>query len=700
MTISRGWMAGALAALCFSPGRAQADGLSDLTGLLSEPVVSTASKSVETANLSPATISVITAEDMRRHGIDSLDQAINFLAVGMIAEPSRATPEVGARGVLLSGDFGNHVLLLVDGHTLNEPWDGTAYYDRSAAIPMDLVDHIEVILGPGSVLYGSSAMLGVINVITKRAKDYAGFHVLADGAYPAAAHTALGYGKEFEWLGREGELTAGVDLSQSWGPKMAVGRQQLGDTTWGGDATHRSIGVPAGYLRLALGDLEVAVRGGISRRTATEMWGSFDDPQNWERDRWLSLDARWGTSLSPGLRVSLRVYGDLYDYLANDPSASAQECIDGEASCVFRNSGVSRWGGAESNGTWDWLKDGHYVTMAGVDARYRRVTSWSSYDAPASGRSTVVAPYDKGGALLGAYVQQTLHPTPWLSVNAGVRLDEDYQQQAHLSPRVAAVVPGWQGGTVKAIYSEAFRAPTFYERYYADATYEVAAPDLRPETERSVEGIVEQRIGAGRVRLGVFRTWWNDLVLQIPATAEQIAAAQAAGALSPGAANVVIYANTSRVDSYGLNGDWDGSALRQRLRYGAGVTLAHSRMAADGESTLLPAAAQVFGNARVSYDLGGRLPVLALAGRFVGPRPVSGTNFTPVPDAKSQVELRGAVSGPVVGGLSYRFAGSWALAGTAPYAVGPLRDPQPGFGAQTVLPLPRYQVLFGLRYDQ
>jgi outer membrane receptor for ferrienterochelin and colicins len=692
MTTLRNTAAAALAAILSWPAGVAADDISDLAGMLNEPVVSTASKSAETADLAPATTSVISADDLRRYGITSLDEAINFLGLGMLAEPGFATPEIGARGVLLSGDFGNHVLLLVDGHALNEPWDGTAYYDRSAAVPFDLVDHIEVILGPGSVLYGSSAMLGVINVITKRAKDYAGAHVLAEGAYPAAGRAAAGYGKQFDLMGREGEVVAGVDYYRSHGPGTSFGVQQLGVTTWGGDATHRSVEVPAGYLRLLLGDLQLSVRAASSQRAATQIWGtagSFDDPNNWERDRWLSLDARWGTSLSPSFGVALRLYGDLYDYLENDPSTTA--CLDGQASCVYRNSGVSRWGGAELSGTWDWLKDGRYVTLVGVDVRYRHVTSWASFQDGTTGDSTVVAPYDESGSTLGAYVQQTLRPATWLSLNAGLRLDDDYQLGAHLSPRVAAVVPAWPGGTVKAIYSEAFRAPTFYERYYADGLSWIAAPDLKPETVRSIEGVVEQRLGANRLRVGLFQSWWNDLVLQVAATPEQIAAAQAAGTLPPGATEAQTYANASRVDSYGVNADWEGSGLHQRLRYGAGVTLAHSRQVSAGESTLLPAAAQAFGNVRASYQLGGRLPVLGLAARFVEPRPVSGSSDSPVPDAKRQVELRGAVTGPISGGLSYRLSAGWALTDSSAYAVGP---------DGRYLPLPRFQVLAGLRYDR
>ena len=688
----------AVAVILLACARAHADDIADLAGLMDEPVVSTASKFAETAGLAPATTSVITAEDLRRHGIDSLDQAIDFLALGMIAERSYATPEIGARGVLLSGDYGNHVLLLLDGHALNEPWDGTAYYDRSAAIPMDLVDHIEVILGPGSVLYGSSAMLGVVNVITRRPQDYAGLHVAADGGLPTGARAAAGYGEAFQLLGEEGGLVAGVDWSQSWGPRTTYALQPYGDATWGGDSTHRSIQVPAAYLRLSLGELDVAIRGAASRRAATEIWLSFDDPQNWERDRWLSLDARWGTSLSPKLKVGLRLYGDLYDYLSHAPSASSLDCLEGQGSCTLRLSGVSRWGGAEISGTWDWLGDGRFTTLAGADVRTQKVTSFYSYDA--AGSSTVVSAYDRSNAILGAYLQQTLRPVAWLSVNAGLRRDRDPAFGAHLSPRLATVVPAWAGGTLKAIYSEAFRAPTFYERFFADRTTWIASPGLRPETVRSVEGVVEQRLGAERLRLGIFRSWWSDLVMTVPATEDQIARAVAQGDLDPGATAISTYANASRVDSYGLSAGWDGSRRGQRLRYGAGLTLAHSRRTADGESTTLSAAAQIFGNARISYELGGRLPVLGLAARFEGPRPVAGTSFVPAPEASPQVELRAAVSGPISGGLSYRLAASGALTGATPYAVGPLRGPQPGYDAQAVLRIPRYQVLLGLQYDR
>lgn len=691
-------LAALLALLLAVPARGE--DVSDLAGLLNEPVVTTASKSAETAGLAPATTSIITGEDLRRHGLDSLGDAINYLAVGMLTEPNYATPEIGTRGVLLSADYGNHVLLLLDGHALNEPWDGTAYYDWTAGIPLDLVDHVEVILGPGSVLYGSSAMLGVIHVITKRARDYQGVHLAADGSLPIAGHGSVGIGVPLGQDGRAGGFTAAVDWFHSQGPKLRYDLQPYGSTVWGGDATHRREDVPSAVARLVVGGLEVGLRAALSRRAATQILGDFDDPENYERDRWLSADARWTGSLTGKLQLTARAYGDLYDYLAHEPWTDAVDCLDGQSRCTYLSTGTSRWFGGEVSTTYDWAADGRFVTLLGAEARRIQVSSTLDYRDRDTGVDTRTSEFTKRDTILAGYLQQTLRVAPWLSVNAGLRLDHDAEIGSHLSPRAAVVVPAWSGGTLKAIYSEAFRAPTFYERFYSDPTNELQAEDLRPETVRSLEGVVEQRVGAQRLRLGTFRSWWRDLVVMVPATDQQVADAVAAGKLVEGAVGVTLYDNASRIESTGLNADWEGTALGQRLRYGASVTAARSRVVADGTETALPAAASLFGNARVSWDLGGKLPTLALAVRAVASRPVAGTDYDPPPKAPPIFAGRVAVTGPIGGGLSYGLAFDWSSTGKAPYAVGPDRSPTNELGYQPVLPIPRYRAMVGLRFDR
>ena len=99
----------ALSALGSYPGLAQAQeaqDTSDLEGLLDTSVVSAPSKTNEAVSTAPAASVVLTAEDLRRYGIRTLDEAINFMGYGMVTEKGFQAAEIGARGVLLGSDFG------------------------------------------------------------------------------------------------------------------------------------------------------------------------------------------------------------------------------------------------------------------------------------------------------------------------------------------------------------------------------------------------------------------------------------------------------------------------------------------------------------------------------------------------------------------------------------------------------------------
>lgn len=132
----------------------------DLEGLLDVKVVSGTSRAQERTEDAPATVTVVTADELRRFGMKSLSEVINFLSVSMVSQDPLHAVEVGSRGVLFTSDYGTHLLVVVDGHVMNEKWNGTAYFEQGLGVPFEFIDHVELIVGPGSVLYGSSAMLG------------------------------------------------------------------------------------------------------------------------------------------------------------------------------------------------------------------------------------------------------------------------------------------------------------------------------------------------------------------------------------------------------------------------------------------------------------------------------------------------------------------------------------------------------------
>jgi outer membrane receptor for ferrienterochelin and colicins len=711
----------ALAALacgaCFaSPAVAQ--DTSELEGLLDESVVSAASKSPEAASTAPAMSVSISADEIRQYGIRSIDEAINFLAMGMQLEKASSAAEIGARGVLLSGDVGAHVLLLVDGHSVNEQWGGTAYYDRGTGIPMELIDHVELIIGPGSVLYGSNAMLGVVNIVTKRGKDFSGAHVIVESELPISLRGALGYGREFKLFGNDAELVFEVEQFEQNGPTFEFPVYEAAPDSvtgmarpysaeqppgiWGGagdDAMDTS--ASSGYLKLRSGGLEVGLRGMLYRRQHPSLSGNFDDPDSYIRDRWLSGDIKYGATLNEVLQASVRVYVDHYDYRQDWGSYGAADCLpDQQAGCMWRLVGRSNWAGVEPQLHIDWLQNRSLMTLLGIDGRIKDVGSEVNYYDYISGQSEdPVGSFEKNEQSLGAYIQNTWWPVPFLGLNLGARFDADSRFGHALSPRAAATLLPWVGAALKLSYAEAFRAPTAWDVYYTDPRSWIAGGDgLEAEGVRSVEASLEQRFGSQRVFVGVFKSWWQDLVLLQDLNEDELAAAITSGELFPGTPAGVQLRNVSKIDSYGLNAGYYGALAGGTLRYGVSVTHAATRISEPGgTSDVLPVAAPTSGNARISLSLPQDWPTLALAARYVSRRPLDEFAGDTRRYVDPQVELRAALSGGLpISGLSYRLSANYALIDVGPYAIGatPADDsPRP------LVPVDRFRVAIGLQYD-
>lgn len=720
-----------VAVFAFGTVPALADDTSELESILSENVVTTASTTAQRESSAPATSTTITGDDLRTFGIRTVAEAMNFLGMGVTSSDTLRAPDVGARGVLLTGDEGRHFLLLIDGHAVNDPLYGAARFDQGAGVPLDIVDHIEVIVGPGSVLYGSNAMMGVINVITKTGSQYRGLHASADFEPGRSYRAGAGAGATFELLGKPADLTVGVDYYSRFGPDLEFGRQQfprisLGatnldiafrrggphDNVWGGtlrDAYFTQ--APSAVVSLRVGDFQASILANAYRRGVPYSNGttsvSFDDGDSYELDRSLRADIRHDATLSTVFQLRSRVYADMFGYrrLVNSPGGllCAQQTIE---TCRFTDIGLSRWAGIEERASFDWLTDGRLVTLLGIDLR----TQWvgAKEDAVDAERGRAFAPTTgrlrDTGFGLSPYVQQTYSPFSFLDLNAGARLDVSSRFDPVLSPRGAVAVRPARGSTVKAIYSEAFRAPTWSETDIAN--FHVApSQGLRPETVRSLEGSLEQRFGTQRLLFTVFRTYWNDLVTPRALGQSELIQLQNAGVLPflvPGA--ITQYVNVARIDNYGYSGGWNGTLGHGRFLYGFDVTAAYTRRVVGGIPEPLPIAPRFFGNARIAYLFGGFFPTPALSTWYFGERitdRVLDTGSTAPPLAELKLTLTGKIPG--VRGLQYQASASYLTTGRSPYAAGP-NDVRSNV-QQSALPLPgsapidTFHAFVGLRYD-
>jgi len=152
----------------------------DLTALsiedLSNIQVTSVSKHAEKLSDAPASIYVITSDDIRRSGANSLPDALRLAPNLQVAEVANGQYAISARG--FNNAIGNKLLVLIDGRTVYTPLYSGVFWN-SQFVMLEDIDRIEVISGPGGTLWGANAVNGVINIITRRAQDTQGGLVAA-----------------------------------------------------------------------------------------------------------------------------------------------------------------------------------------------------------------------------------------------------------------------------------------------------------------------------------------------------------------------------------------------------------------------------------------------------------------------------------------------------------------------------------------
>jgi len=153
--------------------------------------VTSVSKRPERLSQTASAIQVITQEDIRRSGAASLAEALRLAANLQVAQIDSRQWAISARG--FNGTTANKLLVLIDGRTVYTPLFSGVFWDVQE-VPLQDIDRIEVISGPGATLWGANAVNGVINVITKDAKDTQGFLLSGGGGTEQHGFGTVRYG--------------------------------------------------------------------------------------------------------------------------------------------------------------------------------------------------------------------------------------------------------------------------------------------------------------------------------------------------------------------------------------------------------------------------------------------------------------------------------------------------------------------------
>ncbi len=222
--------------------------------------ITSVSKHSERLADAPASIFVITGEDIRRSGANRLPEALRLAPNLEVARINASSYAISARGFNQPSGIANKLLVLIDGRTVYTPLFSGVFWDAQDVMLED-VERIEVISGPGATLWGANAVNGVINVITRRASDTQGTFAYAQSGnlergYGARYGGALGEGGSYRIYGRSFDIfntsnTSGASASDGWS-KRQVGFR----TDWGTSANGFTLQGDAyrGSLDQALGD--------------------------------------------------------------------------------------------------------------------------------------------------------------------------------------------------------------------------------------------------------------------------------------------------------------------------------------------------------------------------------------------------------------------------------------------------------------
>jgi outer membrane receptor for ferrienterochelin and colicins len=443
--------------------------------------ISSASKYEQTTAEAPSSVTILTTEDIRDFGWDHVGEALNAVR-SLYLSDDRNYQYLGVWGFSRPTDFNNRVLVLVDGHTLNEPLWGTGPLALELqGLNIEMLERIEVLRGPSSSLYGNYAMQAIINLVFKEGRQMNGVKISAETGTAGHYQVSIGAGKRF---------SNGLDVSLAMRANTFAGQNlyfaDYNDSLNNfGISDHKDSRKGAGlYLQASWKNLKF--RGMYTDRRVyypTGAYGTeFNGGKSYNEDGHGFAELSYKHVFSGKQEFSIRLYGDYFDYFGGYAFADS---VDGD----LREKAQVLWGGAEARFQVDLLTNNRLIV--GVEGnRYFKASYDLSYE--------FSGPYlslNNPFTTYSFFVQDEYQITNQLSITGGLRFDQQIYENRALNPRLAVIYHPLKKTTLKLSYAQAFRSPSVTELEVNDSTFVLGNDQLRPEKIRSFQLVWEQRIG-------------------------------------------------------------------------------------------------------------------------------------------------------------------------------------------------------------
>lgn len=449
----------------------------------------------------PASISIITSEDIKRYGYRTMADVLNSVR-GFYVTYDRNYNYLGTGGFLRQGDYNTRMLLVIDGHRMNNNIYDTAAIGNEFILDLDLVDRIEVIRGPGSSLYGSNAFFGVINVITRGASHIDGLEVSGQTGSFDTNKANASFGHKF---GNGLEMVLSASGSRSRGHNLYYKEYNAPQTNFGWSDGNDLENYSSFFTNFTFSGLSLqAAYGTRTKGIPTGAWSTvFDDDRTKSSDAQGYIDVKYHKRFEKNHDLDVRLFYDYYRY-------DGKYILDYPPVTMNRDLALGKWWGTEVVYTGRIAQ--RHTVIAGLEYRDNFVQQQRNRD------DSPYANYfddNRASYSIGGYAQGEFLLSDKVLLNAGARYDHYKDFSGRLDPRVALIYTPLDGTAIKLIYGEAYRIPNAYELYYSDGNVsQKANPGLDPETIRTYELVLEQYVKGFRVSLSGFYYDVHNLISQ------------------------------------------------------------------------------------------------------------------------------------------------------------------------------------------
>ena len=461
-------------------------------------MVNVASKRDEAVSEAPGIISVVTAEEIERFGYRNLPDVLNRQAHMLVSGYDVLDQaNVVIRGVRATG-LPTQVLILLNGRPVRDENSSSSYIGFMKGFPVEAIEKIEIIRGPGSVLYGSNAMAGVINVITKRTEE--GKQAALKFTYGSFSHRrAVVQGGI-----HKGDFTADMTLratdidGDSFNDITGIA-QTTGTYTTGEEGVAMTL--QASYKNLTFNTYLSNLREDSPNQIFV-----FPTSEQPHQNYWFDLGYQHAINNDWSMNTNVTLNGSDNFRVNNFIGLMFEANTQGR---ITDNFGV--------------LFGGSYERLRGEDDLFLPDST-----------------LDRGSI----YLQADYRPFDPLKLIAGLQYNKPEMISGDLSPRFAAIYSFDENWTMKLLYGEAFRNATLISQFVNLNVPggSIGNPDLEPETIETFDvqlAYADKRLSTA---LTFFYSHQQDLQVVEPVPGSLL--------------GLVQFQNSGEIDYYGI--EWEG----------------------------------------------------------------------------------------------------------------------------------------------